>query len=81
MPLPKESWSSYIKFSKSGKSGTKRSSTNLPTRDMCYSSRDALGNQIIGKEIEISQIDRTISTHGDTDKLSIRTMTQKRNKL
>jgi hypothetical protein len=45
MPLPKESWSSYIKFSKSGKSGTKRSSTNLPTRDMCYSSRDALGNQ------------------------------------
>jgi hypothetical protein len=23
MPLPKESWSSYIKFSKSGKSGTK----------------------------------------------------------
>ncbi len=37
MPLPKESWSSYIKFSKSGKSGTKRSSTNLPTRDNLWS--------------------------------------------
>jgi hypothetical protein len=47
MPLPKESWLRYMKLSKSGKSGTKRSSTNLKPRtnyeaqqDMCYSSRD-----------------------------------------
>jgi hypothetical protein len=33
MPLAKESWSGYIKFSKSEKSGTKKSSTDLRTRD------------------------------------------------
>jgi hypothetical protein len=33
MLLPKESWLRYMKFSKSGKSGTKRSSTNLQTKD------------------------------------------------
>jgi hypothetical protein len=32
MPPPKESWLRYMKFSKSGKSGTKRSSTNLRTK-------------------------------------------------
>jgi hypothetical protein len=32
--------------------------------------------KIIGKEIEISQIDCTISTHGNTNTLSITTMTK-----
>jgi hypothetical protein len=32
--------------------------------------------KLIGKEIEICQIDRTISTHGDTKALSISTMTK-----
>jgi hypothetical protein len=52
MLTPKESWSRYIKFSKTGTSGTIRSSTNHEQgtiyeaqQDMCYSSRDALGNQ------------------------------------
>jgi hypothetical protein len=31
MTLPKESW--YMKFSKSAKSGTKRPTTNLQTKD------------------------------------------------
>jgi hypothetical protein len=35
----------------------------------------------MGKEIEISQIDRTISTHGDTDTLSISTMTKTKKQL
>jgi hypothetical protein len=52
MPLSKESCSSYIKFSKSGKSGKKvHPQTYLQgtiyegQQDMCYSSRNALGNQ------------------------------------
>jgi hypothetical protein len=32
--------------------------------------------KLIGKEIEIRQIDRTISTHGDTKALSISPMTK-----
>jgi hypothetical protein len=32
--------------------------------------------KLIGKEIEICQIDHTISTHGDTNALSINTMTK-----
>jgi hypothetical protein len=32
--------------------------------------------KLIVKEIEISQIDRTISTHGDTKALSIKTLTK-----
>ncbi len=32
--------------------------------------------KLIGKEIEICQIDRTISTHGDTKALSINTTTK-----
>jgi hypothetical protein len=37
MPLPKECWSRYMKFSKSGKSGTTRSFTHLQTRDKLWS--------------------------------------------
>jgi hypothetical protein len=33
MPLPKEPWLRYMKFSKFGKLGTKISSTNLQTKD------------------------------------------------
>jgi hypothetical protein len=32
--------------------------------------------KLIGREIEINQIDRTISTHGDTNALSINTLTK-----
>jgi len=32
--------------------------------------------KLIGEEIEISQIDRTIFTHGDTNALSINTLTK-----
>ncbi len=50
---PKESWFSYVKFSKSGKSGTKKivhkpmnkGAIYEAQQDMCYSSRDTLGNQ------------------------------------
>jgi hypothetical protein len=48
MPLPKESWLRHMKFSKSGKSGTKDHPQTYEPRtiyeaqqDMCYSSRDA----------------------------------------
>jgi hypothetical protein len=45
MPVPKESWLRYMKFTKSGKSGTKRSSEPgtiyEAQQDMCYSSREA----------------------------------------
>jgi hypothetical protein len=37
--------------------------------------------KLIGKEIEISQIDRTISTHGDTNALSINTLTKTKKQI
>jgi hypothetical protein len=50
---PKESWSQYIKFPKSRKSGTKILSTTYKQgtiyeapQDMCCSSKDNLGNPI-----------------------------------
>jgi len=55
-------------------------STKHKSTDMCYSSRDTNEIKLIGKEIEISQINHTISTHGATNALNINTMT-KRNKL
>jgi len=83
MLLPEESWFRYMKFSKSGKSGTKRSSTNLQTRDnlkhnrTCVTLQETINEiKLIGKEREICQIDHTISTHGDTNALSISTMTK-----
>jgi hypothetical protein len=49
MPSPKELWFRYMRFSRSGKSGTKRSSTTYEPwtiyeaqQDMCYSSKDNL---------------------------------------
>jgi hypothetical protein len=37
--------------------------------------------KLIGKEIEISQIDHTISTHGDTNALSINTLTKTKKQI
>jgi hypothetical protein len=37
--------------------------------------------KLIGKEIEISQTDRTISTHGHTNALSINTMTKTKKQI
>jgi hypothetical protein len=37
--------------------------------------------KIIGEEIEISQIDRTISTRGDTNALSINTLTKTKKQI
>jgi hypothetical protein len=70
---PKESRSKYIKFSKSGKSGTKIISTTYKQgtiyeapQDMCCSSKDNLVTQTHRKRDRRGQIDHTISTHGDT---------------
>jgi hypothetical protein len=59
---PKESQSKYIKFSKSGKSGTKTLSTTYnqgtiyeAPQDMCCSSKDILGNQTHRKRKEIEE--------------------------
>jgi hypothetical protein len=47
----------------------------------CVTLQETLNEiKLIGKEIEISQINHTISTHGATNALNINTMT-KRNKL
>ncbi len=88
MLLPKESWFRYMKFSKSGKSGTKRSSTNLKTRNnlkhnrTCVTLQETINEiKLIGKEIEICQIDHTISTHGDINALSISTMTKTKKQI
>ncbi len=61
----------------------KRSSTNLQTRDnlkhnrTCVTLQETINEiKLIGKKIEICQIDHTISTHGDTNALSISTMTK-----
>jgi len=41
----------------------------------CVTLQETLNEiKLIGKEIEISQIERTISTHGDTNALSINTL-------
>jgi hypothetical protein len=73
-----------MKFSKSGKSGTKRPS-NKPTNQeqtmkhnrTCVTLQETLNEiKLIGEEIEISQIDRIICTHGDTNALSINTLTK-----
>jgi len=89
MPLPKESWLRYMKFTKSGKSGTKRSSTN-PTNQgqsmkhnrTCVTLQEKLDEiKLVGKEIEISQIDRTISTHGDTNALSVNALTKTKKQI
>jgi hypothetical protein len=83
MPLPKESWLRYMKFSKSGKSGTKRSSRdNLWSTTGHVTLQETLNEiKLIGKEIEISQIDHTISTHGDTNALSINRMTKTKKQI
>jgi hypothetical protein len=48
----------------------------------CVTLQETLNEiKLIGKELEISQIDHTISTHGDTNALSINIMTKQRNKL
>ncbi len=36
---------------------------------------------LIGKEVEISQIDHTISTHGDTNALSINALTKTKKQI
>jgi len=42
----------------------------------CVTLQETLNEiKLIGEEIEISQIDRTTSTHGDTNALSINTLT------
>jgi len=37
--------------------------------------------KLVGKEIEISQIDRTISTHGDTNALSVNALTKTKKQI
>jgi hypothetical protein len=78
-----------MKFTKSGKSGTKRSSTK-PTNQgqsmkhnrTCITLQETLNEiKLIGKELEINQLDRTISTHGDTNALSINTMTKTKKQI
>jgi hypothetical protein len=77
-----------MKVSKSGKSGTKTSSTNLQTRynlkhNRTWVTLQEIINEIklIGKEVEICQIEHTISTHGDTSALSISTMTKTKKQI
>jgi hypothetical protein len=77
-----------MKFTKSGKSGTKRSSkpTNhgqsVKHNRTCVTLQETLNEiKLIGKEIEISQIDRTNSTHGDTNALSVNTLTKTKKQI
>jgi hypothetical protein len=48
----------------------------------CVTLQETLNEiKLIGKEIEICQIDRTISTHGDTNVLSINTITKTKKQI
>jgi hypothetical protein len=89
MPLPKESWLRYMKFTKSGKSGTKKiihkptnQGQSMKHNRTCVTLPETLNEmKLIGKEIEIRQIDCTISTHGDTNALSINTLTKTKKQI
>jgi hypothetical protein len=49
---------------------------------MCVTLQETLNEiKLKGKEIEISQIDRTISTHGYTNALSINTLTKTKKQI
>jgi hypothetical protein len=48
----------------------------------CVTLQETLNEiELIGEEIEISQIDRTICTHGDTNALSINTLTKTKKQI
>jgi hypothetical protein len=48
----------------------------------CITLQETLNEiKLIGKELEINQLDRTISTHGDTNALSINTMTKTKKQI
>jgi hypothetical protein len=48
----------------------------------CVTLQETLNEiKLIGKEIEISLIDRTICTHGDTNALSINTLTKTKKQI
>jgi hypothetical protein len=48
----------------------------------CVTLQETLNEiKLIGEEIEISQIDRTICTHGDTNALSINTLTKTKKQI
>ncbi len=48
----------------------------------CVTLQETLNEiKLIGEEIEISQIDRTICTHGDTNALSVNTLTKTKKQI
>jgi hypothetical protein len=89
MLLPKESWLKYMKFTKSGKIRNKKiihkptnQGQSMKHNRTCVTLQETLNEiKLIGKEIEISQIDHTISTHGDTNALSINTLTKTKKQI
>jgi hypothetical protein len=49
---------------------------------ICVTLQEILNEiKLIGEEIEISQIDRTICIHGDTNALSINTLTKTKKQI
>jgi len=77
-----------MKFSKSGKSEHKdhpqtyEPGTIYEAQQGMLTLQETLNEiKLIGKEIEICQIDWTISTHGDTNALSINPMTETKKQI
>jgi hypothetical protein len=86
MLLPKGSWIRYTQNLENQEQKdhpqTYEPRTNYDTQqDMSYLPETLNEIKLIGKEIEISQIDRTISTHGDTNALSINTLTKTKKQI